>query len=95
MLDERSSELFEELRTLRKQLADAVNKPAYIVFSDATLKEMATARPRNREEMLLVSGVGPAKWERYGEEFLAAVLAFSDREGPRVVADGSRPSVAE
>lgn len=63
-------ELFEELRQLRKRLADAEGVPAYIVFADTVLRLMALKRPRTRAELLALSGVGPAKLERYGDAFL-------------------------
>ncbi|MCB2222787.1 MAG: ATP-dependent DNA helicase [Actinobacteria bacterium] len=66
----RGTPLFERLRDLRRSLADRQGVPAYVVFSDATLLEMASARPRTEGELLAVSGVGPAKLERYGEAFL-------------------------
>ena len=62
--------LFEALRGLRKELADAQRVPAYIVFSDKVLMEMAARRPTTEAEMLEVPGVGPAKLERYGPAFL-------------------------
>jgi ATP-dependent DNA helicase RecQ len=65
--------LFEQLRALRKRLADAEGVPAYIVFSDAVLRQMAERVPRTRQEMLLISGVGPVKLERYGDAFLEAL----------------------
>jgi ATP-dependent DNA helicase RecQ len=68
-------ELFDRLRTVRKRLADENGVPAYIVFSDATLKAMAELRPASEDELLTVPGVGPAKLERYGTEFLAAIAA--------------------
>jgi len=55
---------------VRRRLADEQGVPAYIVFSDATLRHMAAVEPKNREEMLGVSGVGEVKWERYGSAFL-------------------------
>jgi len=45
--------------------------PAYIVFSDAVLRQMAAAAPKSRSDLLALSGVGPVKLERYGEAFLA------------------------
>jgi len=63
--------LFESLRSLRRELADAQRVPAYIVFSDKVLWEMAAQKPTTRREMLGVSGVGPAKLERYGPAFLS------------------------
>jgi ATP-dependent DNA helicase RecQ len=62
--------LFERLRELRREIADRQGVPAYLVFSDRTLREMAESRPETKEELLDVSGVGPAKLERYGERFL-------------------------
>jgi ATP-dependent DNA helicase RecQ len=66
-------ELFERLRALRKELADAQNVPAYIVFSDRVLREMASRRPSTLAQLLDVPGVGPAKLERYGQAFLTAL----------------------
>ena len=63
-------ELFQRLRGLRKELADRQGVPAYIVFSDKVLREMAGRRPRTAGQLLDVSGVGPAKLERYGQSFL-------------------------
>ena len=65
-----SKELFLRLRDLRKRLADARDLPAYVVFHDRTLREMAQRRPRTLDQLLLVPGVGPAKLERYGDAFL-------------------------
>ena len=67
------ADLFETLRTLRMEIATTNNIPPYVVFSDKTLKEMAVTRPKNRNEMLQISGVGEVKFERYGEEFLACM----------------------
>ena len=65
-----ANEVFEELRALRKQLADAQSVPAYIVFNDGTLRAMADRLPMTASELLDVPGVGPAKLERYGDAFL-------------------------
>ena len=65
--------LFEQLRALRRRLADEAGVPAFVVFGDATLKGLAAAKPTNPQEMLAVSGVGPAKLERYGEAFLTVI----------------------
>jgi len=62
--------LFDRLRVVRKRLADAEGVPAYIVFSDAVLRQMAQSVPQTREGLLALSGVGPVKLDRYGEEFL-------------------------
>ncbi len=66
----RGSPLFEELKTLRRRLADERGVPAYVVFNDATLLAMAESRPTTKAEMLAVSGVGPKKLETYGDAFL-------------------------
>ena len=70
--------LFEKLRALRRRLADEQGVPAFVVFTDATLNGLASARPNDRKAMLRVSGVGPAKLERYGEAFLAAIREYAD-----------------
>ena len=67
--------LFRTLRETRKALADRDGVPPFVVFSDATLRDMARKRPHNRMEMLAVSGVGQVKFERYGEPFLAIIKA--------------------
>jgi ATP-dependent DNA helicase RecQ len=69
-------DLFEALRALRKRLADDRGVPAYVVFNDATLREMAARRPTTEAEFLAISGVGAAKLTTYGPDFLALL---SDR----------------
>lgn len=68
-------ELFEKLRALRMEIARREKVPPYIVFSDKTLVQMCRIKPKNRGEMLRVSGVGEVKFERYGELFLSAMNA--------------------
>ena len=65
--------LFEELRILRKRLADESNVPPFVIFSDKTLKDMCAKRPKNEDDFLEVSGVGANKLEKYGEAFLTAI----------------------
>jgi ATP-dependent DNA helicase RecQ len=65
-----SERVFERLRTLRRQIADAEKVPAYVVFSDAVLRDMARRVPRTEAELLAISGVGLAKLGRYGARFL-------------------------
>lgn len=67
------AELFERLRELRRELAEERSVPAYVVFADAALADMARRQPTTPEEFLLVSGVGKAKLEQYGEVFLRAI----------------------
>ena len=64
---------FEALRAWRKARATSDGVPAYVVFHDATLAEIAAGRPRTPVELAAVSGVGPAKLERYGDELLAVL----------------------
>ena len=66
-------ELFERLRELRREIAAEQDVPAYVVFSDKTLADMAARRPRSRDEFLEVFGVGEAKLRRYGDVFLEAI----------------------
>ncbi len=65
--------LFSRLATLRKKFAYEQGVPAFVVFSDATLKDMCLKMPKSEEEMLAVSGVGLVKFKRYGKEFLEEV----------------------
>ena len=67
------SQLFDLLRSLRKQIADEHGLPPYVVFSDRTLHDMAANFPRTAEAMLTVSGVGEVKLERYGRQFLRLI----------------------
>ena len=65
--------LFEELRTLRKQLADAQGFPAYIVLSDKVLHSLATLKPTTIEAFGMISGIGEFKKNKYGEEFIKVI----------------------
>jgi ATP-dependent DNA helicase RecQ len=67
--------LFERLRKLRRRLADEQNLPAYIVFSDATLRQMALRHPRTSGELAAISGVGEKKLKAYGDAFLRELAA--------------------
>jgi DNA helicase-2/ATP-dependent DNA helicase PcrA len=65
--------LFERLKEWRKRVALASAVPAYVVCSDATLREIATARPTSADALLAVHGIGPVKAERFGDDVLAIV----------------------
>jgi ATP-dependent DNA helicase RecQ len=67
--------LFEALRERRKQIADRLDLPPYVIFHDATLKQMAEVRPMTEVDLLSINGVGEAKLERYGQEFLEVIAA--------------------
>ena len=66
---------FEELKEWRLRRARADDVPAYLIFHNSTLEEIAGRKPRSLVELAAVPGVGPAKLERYGEEVLAALGA--------------------
>jgi ATP-dependent DNA helicase RecQ len=68
--------LFEALRATRKKIADDANVPPFVVFSDATLAEMARSRPTHSREMLQVSGVGEHKLRQYGKAFMDVISAY-------------------
>jgi ATP-dependent DNA helicase RecQ len=68
--------LFEELRGLRKRLADEAGVPPYIVFGDAALIQMARDMPLDEHELLAVNGVGQHKLEKYGKAFLDAITGY-------------------
>ncbi len=74
-------ELFEKLRLLRKQLADEKNMPAFTIFSDATLSDMAQKKPLSEASMMDVSGVGLVKYNMYGELFLNEIQSFIQNSG--------------
>ncbi len=77
-------ELFEILRQLRLTIAREEGLPPYIVFSDKTLVDMSAKAPLDRTGMLNVSGVGAAKFDKYGERFVEAIGTFLD-EHPAVI----------
>ncbi len=80
--------LFERLKILRKDIADKKDIPAFVVFSDATLSDMAQKKPINKLQMLAVSGVGEQKYNQYGEQFMNEILGFAKEnttKGTKVV----------
>lgn len=68
--------LFEVLRQLRRELAKQRAVPAYIVFTDATLRDLARKRPLTQDALLRVSGIGMKKLEQYGEELLSEIRKY-------------------
>ena len=72
--------LFEELRALRRQIAERERLPAYVIFHDATLRDMAAARPTTGVELLGISGVGARKLVKYGGEFLAVLRRWAEKD---------------
>jgi len=72
-LDEKERSLYQKLVSLRTEIASMEHVPAYIVFSNATLIDMAKKRPTDSEAFLEISGVGRIKAMRYGEQFLSLI----------------------
>ncbi|MFY9884095.1 MAG: DNA helicase RecQ [Candidatus Cybelea sp.] len=68
--------LFEQLRSLRKRLADDQGVPPYVVFSDATLRELCTQQPVTLQAFRQIGGVGDVKLERYGTAFVEAIRSY-------------------
>lgn len=71
------ADLFQALRATRAQIARRRGVPAYVVFSDATLTDMARRAPRTMADFLEVSGVGQTKARQYGEAFLETIAAHA------------------
>jgi ATP-dependent DNA helicase RecQ len=76
---EYDQELFNQLRILRKEIADRDGVPPYVVFGDASLAEMAATLPTDNEAFLQISGVGQAKLRRYGAQFMEEIIGFMCR----------------
>ncbi|HET7008927.1 MAG TPA: DNA helicase RecQ [Candidatus Binatia bacterium] len=68
--------LFEALRSLRRKLADQRGVPAYVLFNDATLRDMARTRPGSADALLTIKGVGEKKLADIGEPFLEAISSY-------------------
>ena len=89
--------LFEKLRALRKRLADEKDVPAFVVFSDAALRQIATHAPRDDQSFLRIRGVGESKLRQYGGWFMTVIREHSgDRDGEErsigVTTSARRPS---
>jgi ATP-dependent DNA helicase RecQ len=82
-------ELFERLRQLRKTLADERNVPAYIVFSDVALRQMARNYPATGEQFTRISGVGEKKLQEFGAVFLGEIAAHLQTSPRQIFADDS------
>jgi ATP-dependent DNA helicase RecQ len=81
--------LFEQLRQLRKRLADERSLPAYIVFSDVALRQMARYYPASEEDFLRISGVGEKKLEEFGAVFLGEIASYLQTYPRQMFADDS------
>ena len=83
--------LLQRLKSLRMDLARQINKPAFVIFSDATLLDMVSKMPLNKSEMLEVHGIGNTKLDLYGEKFLKVL--FDERHETKIKI--SMPNVLE
>ena len=79
--NEHALELFERLRVKRKMIADAEGVPTFFVFSDRTLREIATHFPNTEEEFMQLHGVGPKKIEKYADVFLPIIRDYCKEHG--------------
>ena len=68
--------LFQELSQLRRKWAQQTEVPAFVVFGDRSLIEMATLYPTTQKEMLAINGCGPTKWQKYGQSFLDVITDY-------------------
>lgn len=68
--------LYEALRNMRKKIADSKKVPSFYIFSNKTLKDICIKLPRNKDELLKVSGIGPQKLEQYGENIVKIVNEY-------------------
>lgn len=84
-----ANSLFEVLRKLRSEIAKEEEVPAYIIFNDATLKQMEIQRPMSDDEFLAIDGVGKAKLEKYGENFINAIIEFQKSKPIRAKKENS------
>lgn len=74
-------ELYDKLRLLRNSLAKKLKVPAYVIFTDKTLKEMSMYLPVDKAEMLKISGVGETKYEKFGAEFEKEIIEYKKLHG--------------
>jgi ATP-dependent DNA helicase RecQ len=70
--------LWDDLRDCRKQLAEENNVPPYVIFHDATLKEMLEVKPMSRMELLTITGVGESKLDKYGNDFIDVICRHAE-----------------
>ena len=81
--------MFDRLRELRKKLADERDVPAYIVFSDVALRQMARNYPASERDFARISGVGEKKLREFGEIFLGEIAAHLQTNARQIFADDS------
>jgi ATP-dependent DNA helicase RecQ len=72
------TDLFDVLRSMRKEIADRAGVPPFVIFHDRTLAELAAHRPESLDDLLEIHGVGKSKCEKYGDEILETVKSFNE-----------------
>jgi ATP-dependent DNA helicase RecQ len=82
LVSDENAPLLSALKAKRRALAEAQSVPAYIVFNDSTLIEMAETRPATLDDMARISGVGAKKLERYGDAFLSVITGAAEEVHP-------------
>ena len=87
--------LFERLRLLRKNLADEQEVPPYVIFSNATLNQMAEQQPTDRKDFAKLSGVGAKKLEQYADDFIAIILDHHLKYPPAEVTESTPSKVKQ
>jgi len=75
-LDQEDQKLLEKLKTKRNEIANEKNFPSYLIFNNSTLAHFASKKPKMKEEMLLIHGVGEKKFQDYGEIFLKEIADY-------------------
>jgi len=76
--------LYEKFKSLRRELAQEHEVPAYVIFGDKTLKELASKLPLTKEDMLDINGVGLVKYEKYGKNFLSLCKSIKEEFGEKL-----------
>ena len=84
-----SNSLFEKLKKLRYEISKEESVPAYVIFSDAALRQMETLRPMSDEELITIDGVGKVKLEKYGDVFIKAIIDFHKDKGVKTKKESS------
>ncbi|MCF7910537.1 HRDC domain-containing protein, partial [Candidatus Pacearchaeota archaeon] len=88
-------DLFEKLRNLRKQLADERKVPPFIIFGDASLHEMATNFPTNKQEFLQITGVGEKKLKDFGDFFIEVIKNHVSTKTPNKTPDKNSDKIPD
>jgi ATP-dependent DNA helicase RecQ len=87
--------LFERLRLLRKNLADEQEVPPYVIFSNATLNQMAEQQPTDRKDFAKLSGVGAKKLEQYADDFIGLILEHHQKYPPAEITESTTSRVKQ